>query len=540
MGKTYYNYQDTFFKSLMPLSTSRYTPDQYGSPSWIYQSEKSKYGVTLTSMKSATNISLLLTLEYYDNIAGYIRIEYDDGGVLTDATVIETLGENIWKMTSFEYTGRLNDILSNGDFQIFASDAEGTTANQTLIIRRVGIRRNDIQSIATWQVIGLEPMGREAFAIQNGEIGLKSDPTEIISLQDPTDALQLYQGMMCAGVADGSSTPLYFKVSQAGDTYWRDSEGVHSNTNVTYFDNGSDKIYLEYNDDSGVQTKEIQKTNTSKWLTANINLGGTSPNIIINAYSDTTTLSDPITDYGPSDYVFYDGGYLPSHSDTTPLPPIGTVSQYYLANDSFYISTDLPQDTSVFNIGSGAFTFTCWLRTNDADGNYIINDYYQGTGYKLVAASNGDLKVEDIDGNQSWTTGVTGLKDNNWHFVTWGSDGAGTMHVWLDGAQHQTRGYTTLDAPLRTDSFRFFDSFYTGYVQDIYFEIGRLIWDTATFTPPTRLMKDEYRYVGDPAQYTGYYSTQDADIKFTTDGTALYIQRITLESESFAEGIWRA
>lgn len=163
MAKIYYPYKFAFVNSLLPLSSSRYLADYNGSACWKYLAEKAVYGVTYTTFKSAVDIDFVLVIEYFDEAAGFLRIEYDSSNVLTDATITTLAGDSVWKTVQYEFTGRLNDILADGDFQLFAADAEDTTADLNLAVRRVGILRDNIQTMASWQTIGLAPFDTDDY-----------------------------------------------------------------------------------------------------------------------------------------------------------------------------------------------------------------------------------------------------------------------------------------------------------------------------------------------------------------------------------------
>jgi len=265
----YYNYKSTVLNTLLPLTVSHYSPDEGGSPCWVFTNEKAPFVVTLDGLQVDVNTEMTIFIEYYDHIAGYIRFEYDNDDVLTDETIVVTEGDNLWKTVQYSFTGKLNNILSDGDFQLFAADAEDTSADHALIIKKIGVLRQDTYAIAVWQTIGMEPVNRYDFTTP-----MRSDPREIITNSNITIESTFIQGQLCQGHSDGTTNPLFYSLNESGSSlYWRDNTTKDVEYTIEYFDEGTDNIILSYKDGTSEYNEVlVTKTNSGKWDIATLDL----------------------------------------------------------------------------------------------------------------------------------------------------------------------------------------------------------------------------------------------------------------------------
>lgn len=537
----YYRYNTHIQNTLLPLTTSRYAADIGGSPCWVFTNEYAPFGVTLTGLQSATNISLELYVDYYDDDAGYIRIQYDDGGVLTAETVVELLGDDLWKTVTYSYTGRLNNILSDGDFRLFASSTEGTTADQALRVRRVAVNKLDAGTVATWQTIGLETVSKRDF-----QDVMIVDPKQVITLKSPDTTLSFNYGMKSFGVADGSTTPLYVRASRDNDTYWRDTGGVSTDLTVTYFDNGTDDIEASYYTDTEENTKiVVTKGNTQTWKTATVAIPPLPAGVDgdFSVFSDTSNAADPIIDSGQNAVdVTLNGSPEPAHDPTEAKLGLSSIE----FNGSNYAYID-PADTGFLDFGTDAFTVMLWFNSTGTYHQNIITNNPDGTynGFMLHIYYD-DFYIYSVDGGRWEITGAThgiDMNDGTWHHIALSSDGAGNLYLHLDGTQYYTRTYTSIAYSATHGLYIGGDAWaYTGHIQDIYVNKGTALF-TDTFSLPTTLMVDDPTYaVGAQSaiRYNGEYTTQEADLKLTTSaGSPLYIAELQLASENNAEVVWR-
>lgn len=532
---THDKYENYFPETLFPHVESQYEEDIVGSPGWII-STKIPFSVLLDGLRTTEATDITIFIDYYDNQDGYIQIEYDNNGEVVLRTLATYTNSETWKRKTFSYKGCINNIFEDGDFQIFSSTTNNSSVNLDTTIRRVGLYTKKKNVVATWQALGVEPVTLSTLG------GSSRDSTYTISLREPSELIY-YQGMKCVTSNNASTIPIYFKVVD-DDTYWQDSGGRQSTIELTYFDDGTDDIHVSYYEDGIEETKLLfTKTDTQRWITATKTIGYINGYRVYNMISDTTNLNDTLIDIDELS-TYPNTSYNPSHANTEILAPCGGVSYFYHpSNHSFYPEFADSNDVDGFNVGSEAFTFSTWMRTSDNDNNYIINDYYNGSGYKLLRMNTGELQVQNYDNGQDSYLGIgSPVLDSltEWHHVAFGSDGAGTLHAWVDGTEHATLSYTTLDPPMNATHFRFFDGFFSGYTQDIWFHRGHLVWNTDTFTPPTMFMKDYVISLSGSIGYLGEYVSNGSDIKFSTDGSALQIAKIKLTAENNAYLQWEA
>lgn len=162
MGVINYKYDDGFTNTLLPLIQAEYTSDIGGSSAWSIETGICPFGVTLDSLKiSSGNKNVLFIVEYFDNRDGYLRIKYDISDVTSYATLATYEHDDSWKTIAFAANCQLNGLFSDADFEIFASDNEDTTPSGSLYLKRCGVRRNDLNVIASWQTKGVAPILQE-------------------------------------------------------------------------------------------------------------------------------------------------------------------------------------------------------------------------------------------------------------------------------------------------------------------------------------------------------------------------------------------
>ena len=537
MGSIYYKYDSSFVDTLVTQIPTQYNSDQYGSACWVYNS-KLPYGVELDGLKSATNIEIRMYINYLDNQSGFLRIEYDSDNVLNYGTIVEYLNDNIWKSAVYSFVGRLNNLIDPGDFQLFSCSTEGTTADQNITVRKVGLYLKHIGAIATWQADGVEPVTRESFfGIVSGGAS-----TRIIAVKDPVDAGMAYSGMVCYGTTD----PIYFRVGEDTDTYWRTTSGLISTIDLTYFDNGTDDIEVSYYTDVQEHTDVVvTKGDTDTWLETSITIEPipAGADADFNVSSDTTNASDPIIDSGVNALsLVMNGTPEPAHDPTE--PKLGDSSIEFDGSNNVFVAS---ADTGFLDFGTAAFTVMLWFNSTGTYHQNIITNNPDGTynGFMLHIYYD-DFYVYGVDGNRwevnSAAHGID-MNDGTWHHIALSSDGAGNLYLWLDGTQYFTRTYTTMNYSATHGFYIGKDAWgYTGHMQDIYVNNGTALF-TDSFSLPTLLMKDDPVYsVGAETsiRYNGEYTSYDADMKLETSaGSQLYVSSMDITLANNAIGIWR-
>lgn len=525
MGIIHYKYDDAFSKSLMALVESHYDPDESGSPCWVMTDEKLPFGVTLDGLKTASDVSLTFVIDYLDNHTGYLRLQYDASDVLTSLTMAAYANDGQWKNVTKTITGKLNNILADGDFQVFSADAEDDTADETLTIRRCAVLRTDTNAVATWQTIGLEPVLKETFAIELGTVGGGGGGGSLQSLITPKEPVgtEIKYGMTSVGDDDATTNPVYFKVTDNDTNFWRDGNDHNVTVDVTYMDTGTEDIEIDFYRDSGVDTVTLAtRGNTDKWVsdTATIEAQPEAIDATIYIQSDTSTPSDPIVDTSASPHTINNSGT--THSSTAPkfgassldLGGFGVVSPTNVAP------------------AAGAFTLMFWAKLNQSGWIFMCEVGSDNNWY--VGWYNGGFNIGYITGgNSDWEPGFTGCNDNTWHHYYVGSDGAGNFYAFFDGGSKATRTYTswgTVGTPLNFGSSTSYS--FTGYLDDFYYKYGSNKY-TENFTVPATPLDENVAFtsVGESGiNFAGDFSTYDADLKlYTTGNSELYISSLAVK-----------
>ncbi len=89
-----------------------------------------------------------------------------------------------------------------------------------------------------------------------------------------------------------------------------------------------------------------------------------------------------------------------------------------------------------FYVGSGDFTWQCWIRTSDSGPFKSVISSYTNSGAKFFfGVSTG--KVWAAPGNQSDAIGTTIISDGNWHFIS-ATRRYGELIVYVDGIAEDT------------------------------------------------------------------------------------------------------
>jgi len=167
-----------------------------------------------------------------------------------------------------------------------------------------------------------------------------------------------------------------------------------------------------------------------------------------------------------------------------------TASVYFDGSDDI---VQTPQ-SSMFNLGTGAFTAECFFRVNDDDQNSLIyflsgNTNVLGTFY---FHTNNSIAVYDsgyITGNTGSGSNHNILSINTWHYLAVTRDTT-TMRVYIDGTQVFSGSNTT---NYSTDNIRLgghqYGNYLNGYLQDVRISIGKARYTGSTHTVPTSSLK---------------------------------------------------
>ena len=166
------------------------------------------------------------------------------------------------------------------------------------------------------------------------------------------------------------------------------------------------------------------------------------------------------------------------------------------ASVAFDGSDDIVQtpQSSIYNLGTGAFTAECFFRVNDDDQNSLIyflsgNTNVLGTFY---FHTNNSIAVYDsgyITGNTGSGSNHNILSINTWHYLAVTRDTT-TMRVYIDGTQVFSGSNTT---NYSTDNIRLgghqYGNYLNGYLQDVRISIGKARYTGSTHTVPTSSLK---------------------------------------------------
>ena len=166
------------------------------------------------------------------------------------------------------------------------------------------------------------------------------------------------------------------------------------------------------------------------------------------------------------------------------------------ASVAFDGSDDIVQtpQSSIYNLGTKAFTAECFFRVNDDDQNSLIyflsgNTNVLGTFY---FHTNNSIAVYDsgyITGNTGSGSNHNILSINTWHYLAVTRDTT-TMRVYIDGTQVFSGSNTT---NYSTDNIRLgghqYGNYLNGYLQDVRISIGKARYTGSSHTVPTSSLK---------------------------------------------------
>ena len=498
----YYNYYGSFENTLLPLISSKYVPDIGGLPCWI-SSEAIPFVTTLSEFKTSSNTPMRLFIEYYDNQQGYIRIAYDDDDSLTYSTVITYSNSEQWKEYTFLFTGQLANILQDGDFRLFASTAEDEEASLPLIIRRVGILREDLNSVATWQLIGIMPVESSLFGYALDTTGLFEDTT-IQFVNNPPSLVREY-GMTAIKAENSEVNPLHLRIGENDATFWRGvDESKTVNVDITYLDKGYHDVMFSYHTADGEEEDTfVTLSNTHNWVETTKQF---IPDVDSTLYitSDTSVGDDPIVDSSLSPHTL-----VTSNTSNDQVNPKYGQSSILLGGITIDDSGDL-------DVSTRAFTMMFWVKFTGGGWKFLIEEGSDDNWW--FGWYNGEVYLGYFNGvGTQYQPGYTGCDDGNWHHYYVGSDGAGTLYTFFDGADKQTLTYTKYGdpgTPLKFGSETAYS--FGGNLYDFYFKNDSNLY-TENFTVPQAPMKDIPMFLGNTIIFNGDYS-DTSDIKLSGSG----------------------
>jgi len=151
--------------------------------------------------------------------------------------------------------------------------------------------------------------------------------------------------------------------------------------------------------------------------------------------------------------------------------------------------------------------------------------------------------IEGFDG-VAWQVPVLDIRDPigsyTWKYFTVCGDGS-TLYVMLDGTNLQTKSYTTLgDAGGSLYIGKAYNDYnYSGYLNDLYFEIGTAHY-TNTFTTPTELKINDLNFANSAQSSILFNGTLDgSDFSLSTTAGSLTVRKVSLENtENLATAVY--
>ena len=180
-------------------------------------------------------------------------------------------------------------------------------------------------------------------------------------------------------------------------------------------------------------------------------------------------------------------------SSTTQAKFASTASVYFDGSDD-YVQTP---ESSLYNIGTGAFTVECFFRVNDDEQNSLI--YFLNGSTNVLGTfyyhTNNSIGVYDsgwITGNAGSGTNHNILSVDTWHFLAVSRD-TSTLRVYIDGTQvhsvSNTSTYTSNKILLGGGHQFTTGTYLNGYLQDVRVSIGKARYTGSTHTVPTSALK---------------------------------------------------
>lgn len=496
MGIIQYTYDNSFPETFIPQITSQYDSDQRGSPCWMISS-KIPFKTDVEGLQFTLNTDLVLYIEYLDNQDGYLRIEYDDDGVLTDETIVTYVNDNIWKSIKYKVTARINNLINPGDFQLFTSDTEGTTANISTILRRLGVHYIETGAFGRWQVQKLSPSSIDTLEVSS------SGSTES-AIQVFGENTQYHYGILATGSDDAGSNPIYIQIGENDPDFWR-APATKRNVvlDITYFDNSTDSIHIIAQDDGGDIGFQFDNYELEKWVTKTCTFSASAidEHVIALLSSNHTNGSTSILDTSGTNKAITLYGDV-SHSTTQ--KKFGASSIYFDGNDRIQIA-DI--DLDVFR---GSIDFWIYPTTLSGEQNLITNN---NGGYDMGLVISGGI-YQWLDGNSYENTGIIPTL-NTWQHIEMVIEDEqlvlfkdGILVHTVDHGPQSPSGTTYVI--IGTDSGG--GNGYTGWLDEI--RVSDITRHSSNFSLETAGYGD---FLNSGIYLHGYYEN-DSDIKITTIG----------------------
>ena len=275
----------------------------------------------------------------------------------------------------------------------------------------------------------------------------------------------------------GSKTHTFSGDIQANIEDWRDSENKIIDVSFQLVNNDDKSIemtYLDERDHVQTQTLALPPINTLGYATTQITndvldipmMSYRGNALYIPGGVNDANLAVHIPRYA---YQNGNGGSIP-YSNTQ--AHLGTYSLSFNGSDYLEITN---RYSDFFTNDNRPMSIAFWIYTTDTNEIYPIS-----TDEWYIAIDNGALIFYGVDAG-SWSTGITGINDGAWHYVSITKD-ATHLYAWLDGAGQQSTTYTSI----AHDAFSavYIGDAMIGYMEDIILT-RELLWTTSTFDVPT-------------------------------------------------------
>ncbi len=194
------------------------------------------------------------------------------------------------------------------------------------------------------------------------------------------------------------------------------------------------------------------------------------------------------------EYLFAMGGAddtsgMENHGTVSTMPPVSVIDRFGVLSDAYEFDgtenyIDIP-DSQSLDLGTEDFAIALWLKyTSQAGGSqdyatvfnkHIIDTYYTGAAlfadYADEAVSPGRAEFR-VDLNNSVSTSVAGLNNNEWNYIVCQREG-NVIEIWINGAFANSAVVVPVDisndSPLRlgANDLSPYEQNYAGQMDDI-------------------------------------------------------------------------
>lgn len=176
--------------------------------------------------------------------------------------------------------------------------------------------------------------------------------------------------------------------------------------------------------------------------------------------------------------------YIPYYNFSITGSVVYSDTESYYGDYSIYFdgssTLNIPAGYQDFDLGDNRpCSIGLWINTTATNSpNLLHNSTIQSYGWYISLYPSG-LTIGGVD-NGEWDTGLTGINDGNWHYISIVKDG-NTISVWTDGANKVSETFTSINYD-DTDNL-VIGATYVGYMEDLILT-REVLWSTDTFTVP--------------------------------------------------------